>query len=229
MTNKVYIPLAHDNSNWNNNELRYCLRSLEGFDITIIGDKLPEFLDIDFIQADRWFPLRKRGASMSYENFFDTLNKLKILSQKEGSFIYIFDDTLLLRPVGDYFEKNKVLCKYKDFNFRGRWGNTILETVKLTKLGNECKIYDHHLPLLFECENLRKMFEKYPFENLKVPYAPISLYYWMFPGEETPIDSYGCFNEVKDCTWLNYSDSGLKNLKEWIVNRFPNPSKYENI
>lgn len=239
----IVFPLAYYQSCDYNNEIRYCLRSLEknlkfGFDVVIIGDKLPEFLvNVRFIQVDRWYPT-DRTTLITYQNFFDTLNKLELVSMSDVSdkFIYCYDDMILTKPISlDFFDKAISYCRMEEFKEKGRWAQTFYKMAGMFRGRTGIKKienYETHVPVMFDKETLRAMFKEYNFRKQKIPYSPISMYFNRLRAYPDIRLSEGndiiCYNEVDETKiWINYSDRGYQKIKLWIGQKFPKKSKYE--
>lgn len=125
----IVIPFQYGGSKWENNELRYTLRSLSSnlnfnYDITIYSDKPIDWLkNVRVEVVDRYYPkqaLKKFNNIPHYENFYDTLNKLRVISNDVElceDILYVYDDILLMKPqnleqvkvlyAGSRFEANK--------------------------------------------------------------------------------------------------------------------------
>lgn len=239
----IIIPLLYSGSTWDNNELRYCLRSLEKnfkeeFRIIIIGDKIPDWLiNIEFIETKFEFPYK--NSIPLYQTFFDTIQKLEYISNKEeisDKFIYCYDDIVLLKKIDLTFFDNLIASyeisnlKKEEIKGRERWANTVFRSHKL--YGNSFYVYEHHIPVMFNKEKLKLLFKRFSFKNMKVPYATISLYFnfWhdkpdILLQKQKNIISINHIDESR--IWLNYSDSKLVKIKDWIIENYPNKSKYE--
>jgi hypothetical protein len=276
---KILIPLGAG-SNWDNNELRYCLRSLNenlkgDYEIHIYGNVVPEWLtNVTVHPVERYYPERLREQNhgkLDYENFFDTLNKVKTFAaDNKGHFVYMYDDVLLLHEL--YIEsilnvslelEDKSFYHIRNFDKHGRTINSAIDL--LLEDGGFYPLYNFetHLPRIYECGRIGFLFEMFPFEELSIPYALATMYFNYWPDEpdnlsmKVNIKSYkaGFYFDpekvasymsnsleeiekaVRGKTWVNYNDMGLnlmatdlsgkQYLKEWIMKRFPNKSRYE--
>lgn len=224
------IPLAHDHSLSNNDELRLMLRSLEcnykdDIRIIIIGDKIPEWChNINFIKSDR------PKININYENFYDTLYKLKLISSLNyiSDFIYIYDDVILLQNISsDFFNTVPYLSSLDRTPNENKWHNTIHKTEELIGEGYN---YETHIPIKLNRLKLKMMFDNFPISYDECPYAPISLYYNIYKPSSISINNcdYLCYDKIEDCIWLNYSDKSFNTLKKELFKLFPNKSKYES-
>lgn len=202
----VVIPLG-GRCTWEDNELKYCLRSLEKnfnftFDVTIYTNRPINWIkNATIIDTPRYYPeqlIKRFDGKKRYENYYDTLNKLKRASQNNdltSDILYVYDDILLLKKqdfgdiqriyAGGKYEDNK---DYWNNPGRNKWKNTIHEAIKRSRAYGQVFLYETHLPRYFDRYNLCKMFSRYPIDKLEIPYAPATLYYNMFYNK--PHDIY---------------------------------------
>jgi hypothetical protein len=196
----LLIPFQHNGSTWDNNELRYMLRSLEDrgvdfeYDIKLYADKAPDWLkNVNVDIVDRYYPefvFNSYGRIKKYyENFFDTLNKLKRASNDDEvseDFIYAYDDIILLRKltldiVNTPVAHHEELPEYYGERSRSKWGRTINEAIIRAMSFKECVyLYETHIPRMFNKAKLREMFKMFSFDKLLVPYAPSTLYFNLY-------------------------------------------------
>jgi hypothetical protein len=272
---KILIPLG-TGSNWDNNELRYCLRSLDenlkgDYEIHIYGNVVPDWLTNVIVHSvERYYPkwLKELNkGKLDYENFFDTLNKVKTFAlENQGYFIYMYDDVLLVKELNieniyniPLEVEDKDFYQIRNFDKHGRTINCAIDC--LNKDGELLYNFETHIPRVYNCVKLYDLFNKLPFEVLSIPYALATLYFNYYTEEANPpalrikdykagfyfdpgkVASYmsNSLEEIEKAvqgkTWINYNDMGLnlmatdlsgkQYLKEWIMNRFPNKSKYE--
>jgi hypothetical protein len=280
---KILIPLG-TGSNWDNNELRYCLRSLDenlkgDYEIHIYGNEVPYWLtNVTVHPIERYYPERIRELNygkLNYENFFDTLNKVKTFASKnKGHFVYMYDDVLLLHElyIGDILNvplelEDKSFYHIRNFDKHGRTINSAIDLLQEDGGFDPLYNFETHLPRIYECARMIFLFEMFSFEELSIPYAIATMYfnYWS-KQPDTLVVNLSIKTDIKDIkagfyfdpgkvasymsnsleeiekavqgkTWVNYNDMGLnlmatdlsgkQYLKEWIMNRFPNKSKYE--
>ena len=244
---KIVIPFSFIGSHWGpNNELRYLLRSLDMYldkpKITIIGDAIPEWVtNVEFIEFKREYPEVARahfGGNHEFENFFDTVNKLKYCADNHfGRFLWTYDDVVLLRKPekGELFKivaTYKLTPSYKEAikKIRDRWQRTIARSLEL----HDCDYhYEHHMPLPYDSGLLRSMFKKFDPYTHYLPYAPHTLYFNMFGSPSMTLDGdnnygammYNDFRRDVSCyssdnikgirsalegkLWLNYADRAI--------------------
>lgn len=190
----ITIPLGMG-SKWEDNELKYFLRSIDRrfhipCEVKIYAQQIPSFIDkskIKYQIVDGYYPqkaLRHHNGTKHYENFFDTMNKLRLMSEDEDvseHFLYCYDDMILLKPVFlvEEIEKWYALKNYyknsKPYDrANNKWAKTVKEAFRL---GGDVKYdYETHIPRLYNKSLLRGMYEKFPIDNQNIAYAPHTLY-----------------------------------------------------
>lgn len=194
----VMIPLG-SGSRWNDNELRYTLRSIDTnfdfeYNVTIYSDHKIDWLqNVTLTEVPRYYPEHAKkyfGGILHYENYYDTLNKLKKASLSddlEEDILYVYDDVLLLQKqnkeqiskvyAGGMFKDNP---DYWINPKRNKWRNTIFQAIERARGFGKVYLYETHLPRLYHKSKLREMFKMFPIESLEIPYAPATLYFNMF-------------------------------------------------
>jgi hypothetical protein len=193
----IFIPLG-TGSNWGNNELKYCLRSLEenlldDFEVICYYQKKPN-LNIKGRKIDRWYPQKAYyyyNRVKNYENYFDVLNKVdKFVNSNDCPeyFLYLYDDILLINKIvsNEIFNlpQFKVNEKSYLYNEKSKWGRTVNEALRLS---NGALNFEHHLPMIYKRDLLKEMFNKFPIKEQLIPYALGTLYFNFFPQESSNI------------------------------------------
>lgn len=200
---KILIPLG-TGSNWDNNELRYCLRSLNenlkgDYEIHIYGNVVPEWLTNVMVHpAERYYPewlKKKNNGKLDYENFFDTLNKVKSFAQKGIEFVYMYDDVLLLHEldVEDIINiplelENKKFYHIRNFDKHGRTINAAIDLLQENGVSSPLYNFETHLPRIYSSAKLIYLFEKFPFDKYEVPYALATMYFNFYKLEDEEFD-----------------------------------------
>lgn len=196
--NKItfFCPLG-EGSKWDNNELKYALRSLEKnwvnpFNVVIYGDPgcRPGWLTgVTYRDIDRYYPdglEDKYKGSKRYENFFCVLNKVKQFvnsSDCPEEFMYIYDDIILLRDQWDVVNVPLTTLKYKAKS-KDRHIHTKNQAMRL--LGVDAKWdMESHLPRWYKRDNLIQLFEEFDFTQMDVPYPLATMYFNHFKGESS--------------------------------------------
>jgi hypothetical protein len=193
-----YIPLG-EGSKWDDNELRYLLRSLEAnvqqeYSVDICSVSLPSWIrNVNHIYVERKYPEwleEKNNGKRHYENYFDTLNKLKLYSSKFGhmddDIIYVTDDVLLIGPLHSVEQvKNYPLEKetVKTIDERKRkvkigkkHHNTILKCYDLLSSQKTWYNFDSHFPRRFNRGLLKDMFAQFDYNKMDIPYSFATMY-----------------------------------------------------
>jgi hypothetical protein len=195
-----FLPLGAG-SRWQNNELRFFLRSLSDnwvndFNVIVYGDPdcKPDWLtNVTYKEIERYYPdgleLKYKG-SRRFENFFCTLNKLKQFVNSEdcpSEFVYVYDDVILLRPQWNILNYPLTVLKYS--KSKDRHIKTKNQAMRL--LGTDAKWdMENHLPRLFKRDNLIRLFKEFDFTQMDVPYPVATMYFNHFKGEcrNVPLD-----------------------------------------
>ena len=243
----VFIPLGNGSKidNW---ELRYMLRSLHknlkcDYKIIICGNKdyKPSWLTaVEYYEIDRFFPsLSGKLQHKSFENYFDTLNKLKCLIGRcdDEKIAYMCDDQILLQPLEDLSVFEGVALYPHHPNKRtdlSKHEQTVQQALDLAATVKTGTLYngETHLPRIYETNKLKQMFDTYKIETFP-PYAPYTLYLNLFYDKPKTIleegnvlkagftfegDGIGSYIAIKareieeaakDKLILNYNDKGL--------------------
>lgn len=194
----IVIPFYKNGSKWDCRELVYALRSLDKnlkfkFDVTIYSDEpLPFLKNVRVVEVPRFYPqraLKTFDGTKHYENYYDTLNKIRTASYDDElseNILYAYDDILLLQKQ-DIEQITTVYgggtYRHRQFywdNPKRKWTRTISETIKHSKAYGEVYLYETHLPRYFNRKKLQDMFKKYPIDNMDIPYSPSTLYYNMY-------------------------------------------------
>jgi hypothetical protein len=259
----IAIPLAGKSGWGDNNELRYLLRSLEKnlkipFRVLLYTRALPQWInqrEISCRVVPKYYPDSARkfnkvdqGGKKHYETYFDVLHKLEVMSRDEnlsGTFLYCYDDILLVREIEslEEIDKRLALMHYDEGKSAyempvTKWGHTATRAFDLLKREDRpLWDYETHLPRVLRKQMLQSMFEKFPVEKEKIPYAPSTLYFNLFydgPDDKIygqnkvkagfygsrsdELNDYGDYQArdveeikkiVKTKTWVNYNNGGI--------------------
>jgi hypothetical protein len=234
----IVVPLGGRNTH-NDMELRYMLRSIDkNFDfeykVTILSDKnhkIDWLQNVDYKIVERYYPPRllKKYNKPHYENYFDTLNKLKITAENNdfvNDILWVYDDILVLKKLdkdsiktiyaGGRYEDKKV---YWDNITRNKWKNTIQQAIQRSKQYGEVYLYETHLPRYYQRDKLIKLFTTYDFQNMDIPYAPATLYYNMF--YKKPDNMYLVSEDILN----NDVKAGFYGTPNTLCDQFPSKTK----
>lgn len=237
-------------------ELRQTLRSIEKnakFDhqVVIVGDQLPEWLnenEVVFIQET----LPRRA---DFSCAWNVIEKIKIALQSpqvSEHVLFCYDDTVFASPVSvaDLFTVVALTdIKKQDIaaiNASDVW-KTILRFTFAALNRNKMTTYNFetHIPRLFDKSKLAALIEKFGFE--KRPYMFSTLYFneyhtakqkpFMLLDNPNQRIKAGVYSDtdfeavratIQDYKFLNWGEQYFsKDLEEWLLTAFPEPSKYE--
>lgn len=171
-------------------EAKYVIRSIEkncevDYDIILgVNEKQDWFTGEQLVV--------ERGPSVDYETYFDTLKKLLAFSQlHKEDFIYIYDDTALIKPLIDVwiFHNLALDCadKYALKEMKGsKHGNTIIKAFELLPKQKRW-LFETHCPRMYNGELVCDLFEKFDILNQYPPPAFSTLYYNYFFEAPTKI------------------------------------------
>ena len=188
---QVVIPIGVG-SNWSNNELRYCLRSISKhckFDVEPIiladeGVSIPWLTNVVCVPITRFYPqgLEEKYGMKMYENYFDTSHKLKWFSEQDfcgDNFLWMYDDQLILQDITDVQIFDNVAVGKIRSGRKSRHDKTIIQAMDIShreRCHNGLWISESHAPRYYNKAKLQRMFRCYPFETMDVPYALYTTY-----------------------------------------------------
>ena len=238
------IPLKASESIWgDNNELKYLLRSVEkNFPVNrviIVSDRLPAWINPEMVvhlQANDPY-LHHKDANL--------ILKIMMASKMEGitsTFYWSCDDHVILRQPMARELKPFFISELKNelsWWWSGIWKQAMKRTMELLESrGKTTFHYDVHIPQPIEAakfsrvmdmelkENERYCINTLYFNQVLRNHAHIGILKATFeqPVTEKHQIETTCYNRL----FLGYNDGGLTSqLQNFIVNKFPNPSKYE--
>jgi len=229
---------------WNNNELRFSLRSvqknLRGVRKVYIVGEDPGFLTGEAIHIPHPDPLRRNA---------DGNMALKILRACEergltDDFLFMNDDFIINQPMvageipwmhkGDMKGRSEKFWKAQFYHYRLRRTYDVLSGRFLPTIQ-----YDYHAPMLMNKHRFPKVMAQFNFTEdigytfrslygncLELPAIPVK-------GNKITIYRYYTFQQiqqrVENIPFVGYNDQGLnRSLKWWLMDNFSEKSKYEN-
>lgn len=234
----VVYPLGNG-SKWDNNEIRYSIRSLQEHifqvrDVYIIGE-LP-----DFLQNVKHIPF------VDEHQFKETRIALKVLEVCNTSlisedFLFMNDDHFLLADYGPfefpYFHKESISATAQARRFQDSYRKSLLNTyMALTKNGHLTHNYDVHCPIVYNKARFSQMFELYDWE-VNYGYVVKSMYCNTFKVEGIKTDDFKlnspmsvsqlqAINNTRE--FFSIGDKGInEDLKTYLEILFPEKSQYE--
>jgi hypothetical protein len=237
MKTDVVIPMSNG-SYWRDNELRYCLRSLEkNFidlgKIFIVGHKPKWVKNVSHIAIGDIYPDNK-GA-----NIIRKLTSMCVNINVSDDFLFVSDDQCVLYP-----HRAHDFHAYYTYNMKGlplRKGNKMwmqcLRNARKALLADDksCYNYEPHIPLMINKEAYREIMLKYRWEDIQYP--TLSLYFnnYLKHHEKLPADCRAFFDQermdvdiIKGKQFLGYSDLGLSfKLMQKLAELFPKKCSFE--
>lgn len=234
----VVIPLG-TGSKWDNNELRYALRSMEKYFLSlgkvyVVSKTLPEWVT-NVIHLEQGDPLPKNKDG-------NIINKILRACREDGlseNFLFWSDDQVLLKPIFGC-ELGPVANRGNIASYGGsRWRDRMKHTAEILKSrGHSQYHFDSHVPQLLNKHKFLEVMESYDFEN-GLGYCVNTLYFNSINAEpqfyqeqvKASIENKCCGGierKIAGKTWLGYNDRGLENgIKEFLAKRFTTPSSFE--
>ena len=238
----VVIPLGIG-SNWSDNEIRYCLRSIEQNlldlrDIYIVGHKPHWMQKVIHVCCEDTFRHNKDANLIKKVLEVCRLDKLSL------NFVRMSDDQLILKPIVSSDIKNYYHQELKDFNYSrlNNWGHRLQNTyLELKKQSKPTKNYDCHIPSIYNKYHFRKIMGNYNWREDLAGYGYVinSLYFnnvccnpVLIGSQRANIEQPKPKDELKimfdSCIYFNYNEVSLNNdLKDLLEETFPNKSKFE--
>lgn len=219
-------------SRWQNNELRYSLRSvdknLSHGQVFIVGDKVPWLKNIVHI------PARNIYGSDKPRNAIYKIHQAVLDSRLAEEFILMNDDFFIIRPWEPVAYWGGLLYE-KPAKDVYRKADTL--TAKLLEsLNIKPRNFSVHTPMPMEKTKVIELLERYPYTDKSKPcHSYKSLYGNTFnvksePGSNVKAGNLKALEMCKKGSLLSISDSvlKLKEFRDWIAELFPEPSKYES-
>jgi len=244
MTDVVYV--LGDGSGWNNNELRFSLRSIamNGRNvgkIFVVGAP-PGFLSDDVIHipaADIYNPNVNADGNIAHKVLAACAD-----ARLSDDFLFINDDHILLQPIDlkdiPAFHKGDMTtfdASYWALNYwRGRLKRT-METLR--NEGLQALHYDCHTPIVFNKKLFPEVMSSFAIGDC-IGLTMKSLYgncacsetAKLLNGEKKTVFKHYTLNELSlrlsECGLMAFNDSGLNTpLKIWLYRHFPEQSPWE--
>jgi hypothetical protein len=238
----VVIPLGIK-AGWNDNEIRYCLRSLEkNFldlrEVYIVG-YLPNFIqNVIHIPAEDTFKANKDA---------NLIQKVLLACKREQltqNFVRMSDDQLLLQPCVASDFSPMYIRDLSEINwaFMNRWRTRLKRTFEVLILqGKPIYHYDSHLPALYNKKDFEWVMNQYEWGVERAGFTINTLYFNNVAEKRKKVpEGFKAnfeqpFNNIEDIKLelLNkkvagYNDKGLtEDLKSVISSLFPEKSHFE--
>lgn len=235
----IIIPYCKE-INWNDNQLRYCLRGIDdNFEskrnVYLVGYS-PDWIQnvISIPHGDRW---KKNKDANIIEKILFVLNNYDVSEE----FLFISDDQTFLSPL----DKPEYLwwedLKNRDWSKTNRWVNRLKNTYnKLKELGKTTFNYDTHIPVLINKKEFLRVMSSFEWGIEGGGYTINTLYFnnIQIEGKKLENQKVSFESPVKDTSqirkmfegksYLGWNDNGLTDeLKQVIMETFKNKSIYE--
>lgn len=231
-------------SNWNNNELRFSLRSIEknlsGYrNIYVVGEDPGFTKDVILIPyPDEIGPhnadgniIRKVIRACNEDNLSD-------------DFVYMNDDEYFLRPLhtSEIYPIHKGdMNTFADSYFeRNYWRSRLLRTREHLNMARLSALhFDHHAPMIFNKHRFPDIVDRFDYAS-DVGLTIKSLYGNVMHPDAKPnewekvrifkhLTLARIQHDLSQALYLTINDFGLNNsMKYFLALTFPEPSKYEN-
>lgn len=237
----LVIPLSVG-SIWNNNEVKYCIRSIEkNFDelgkVFIIGDK-PNFFNwnnprLVHVECEDSFRHNKDA------NLINKVLQVCRRNDLSDDFIRASDDQIVLKRVSieDFYPKYMTDLEGKILPPNNSWFRRLGSTRDMLKIkGKTTFHYESHYPMIYNKESFINTMKDH------IEDCTINTYYFNTILDEhkhigntkitlqRPILNMQEFlKEVKGKTFLGYNNKGLREgmLQLWLSNEFREKSSFE--
>jgi hypothetical protein len=232
----VIYPLG-TGSIWDNNEIKFSIRSLVAHvpnigNVIIVGEK-PKWLSKKAIHVPCPDLYEKRYNKADTNMIHKVLEGLKHC--KTENFIRLSDDHVILKkPDFTPYFLNKAPSLVLDPKLPIYKKRMIRTLLKLKEMGRHHYIYDTHTPVICNKKSFIKVFSELDyaddrglcintayFNSIDIPRIslPDNLVCRVLSKQPCDLDNY---------TFLNYNNEGLtEQLKKCLFNRFPIRSQYE--
>ena len=244
-TDVVYV--LGTGSRWNNNEIRFSIRSLyqhlSGFrNIYIIGE------DPGFLKGDNLFiinfPDKYNPSHNADGNIIEkVMHACTSINDLSDNFIFINDDNYILQhmyvsEIYPFHKGNMDTLPDETFE-RGMWGMRLFRTKQHLQANGIVPLhFDHHSPILFNKHKFVETLSQYNYQT--VPGLTIKSLYGshhypdapVMNGEEVAIFRPNKLNEIRHqlrfATYTACDDNGLNSsFKFWLATTFPEASPLE--
>lgn len=220
---------------WNNNELRYSLRSLRFLQhdkVYLIGEK-PYFVNDSVIFLP--YPNRVKNAAINI------MEKMDIACQVVGGeFLFMNDDYFLTKPVEEFpaCYKNTLEEAIKK-NKGNEYSYHLMETLaQLQAKGLPTKNFDVHSPMLVNSELMMKVIESFDWNKRYGPTLKsiyFNYYYHYFTGVLKPDCKLAIkrfepqiLRMIENDNCFSIADRAINKSLSNVMNQlYPNKSNYE--
>ena len=233
-------------STWNNNEIRYSLRSVEkngiGLGQIFIVGELPEFLSKGVIHikaADIFNPNQNADGNIATKVLAACADE-----RLSDDFLFINDDHIILQPIHlanvPAFHKGDMNTYQESFWQLNFWRGRLRRTMEiLNQKGLTSYHFDCHTPIIFNKHLFPQVMANFPYKEgigltMKSLYGNSVYSETGIPlrNEKKTVFKFFTSKQLSerlvDCGFMSFNDLGLnKELKLWLDEQFPNQSCWE--
>jgi hypothetical protein len=225
-------------SQWNDNELRYSLRSLELYGVNvgkvyIVGKRLPDFVqNVTFI--------KEQSKCMNYHSRITDAYYLACLSGVSDDFIIMNDDFFLTEKT----DLNRFTNKVREYDLKHHlkiYGSAYHYGRQIATTVNNLPTYlhfDNHYPMKFNCQKFVEVYEQYKDFLNKMESVLIRSLYGNATNEpyevlsdlkiNKPMTKETILRLITGRFCFSIGDGGLTaKMKDVLQELYPNKSKYE--
>lgn len=227
-------------SNWDNNEIRYSLRSVEKYlnidRVFIIGEACEFLKDVTYIPLIQ----QTRSAHQKQFNIYVKIVKACYAADISENFIHIDDDHFFLRPVKEinYYHCGN-LYKSWDFNPMPSYRQTLMNTYnELIRRGLPTLDFNIHCPIVYNKKLFLEKVCKFPW-NMYHGFTLQSLYCNSLKiegqcGVDCKVRTPYCIDDLREITafkdLFSVGDDGLNDsMKNYLQELYPEPSRWEAL
>lgn len=237
----IFIPLG-GGSFWDNNELRYCLRSIEKYlhnygRIFIIGRKPDWIQNIEHLAYEDLTPFKEK-------NIFTKVKMACDIKEMSENFLFMNDDHFLVdhfdAPTFPYFYKCMLERSIERLG-KGKYLRALLATYnELCIRGLPTYNFDGHIPIVYNKQNIKHLNEQYPWDRYDTGFVLKSLYANTFACQpilehdcklNTQMLPYQILDTIRDKKCFSIGNPILQpdpeNLHVVLEQLYTVPSKYE--
>ena len=244
MTDVVYI--LGTGSVWNNNEIRFSLRSIAkngiGVGKIFVVGMLPAFLSNEVIHIavdDIYNPMQNADGNIAHKVLQACKDK-----RLSDDFLFINDDHLILKQVDlkdiPAFHKGDMTTFDDSYFALNYWRMRLKRTREaLQKQGLPALHFDCHTPIIFNKYHFPEVMARFDMDEgpgltMKSLYgncvSPENTK--LLCGEKKMVAEYYTLEQLNDrltdCAYISFSDTGVnKALKIWLYKHFPEQSPWE--
>ncbi len=220
-------------SKWDDNELRFSLRSIEknliGLGNVYIVGRLPHF-----IQGVHHVEMKDESGVCKQYNIMRKIYEGTKISELSSNFIFINDDHFLLHPLKveamQYWYDGTMLDRFRLTNYV-RYANCIHHVID--ELGDG-PYFDIHTPIVYNRTLFRDVMDRFDW-NKENTYVVKSLYCNWLQIEGVQMDDNkrdfpdwrSALKQNEGRTWFSTTDHVSSGVKNYLQHLFPERSRFE--